>query len=101
MDGVIVNFQTGIDALDPDLRLKFSEHLDEAPRIFSLMLPFVGAVESVKTLMEKYDVYILSTAPWKNWTAWSDKLLWVQKYFGECMTKRLILSHNKHRSVLN
>ncbi len=43
-----------------------------------------------------YDTYILSTAPWMNPTAWSDKLQWVQEHLGDCARKRLILSHHKH-----
>ena len=46
------------------------------------------------------DVYILSTAPWKNISAWSDKAAWVHKYFGEekdsPFYKRLIISHHKN-----
>ena len=37
----------------------------------------------------------MSTAPWGNPTAWSDKLEWVKKHLGEVAKKRLILSHNK------
>ncbi|NCG08090.1 MAG: 2-C-methyl-D-erythritol 4-phosphate cytidylyltransferase, partial [Verrucomicrobia bacterium] len=45
--------------------------------------------------MFRFDSYILSTAPWGNPTAWSDKLEWVKKHLGEVAKKRLILSHNK------
>jgi 5'(3')-deoxyribonucleotidase len=38
----------------------------------------------------------LSTAPWNNPSAWTDKLLWVQEYLGDLAHKRLILSHNKN-----
>ena len=41
-------------------------------------------------------MYILSTAPWDNPSAWTDKLLWVKKYLGTQAHKKLILSHNKH-----
>ncbi|MGU3292520.1 5' nucleotidase, NT5C type [Williamsia sp. M5A3_1d] len=65
-----------------------------------LMDPIAGAIEAYTTLAEVYDTYILSTAPWKNPSAWSDKLLWVQKQIGaEKETpawKRVILSHHKH-----
>ena len=55
-----------------------------------------GAVEAVYALEEKYDVYILSTAPWNNPSAWSDKLNWVKQYLGDICYKRLILSHHKN-----
>ena len=54
------------------------------------------AVDSYNYLSSHFDTYILSTAPWHNPSAWSDKLLWVQKYLGESAYKRLILSHHKN-----
>ena len=59
------------------------------------MEPMKGAIEAYRYLAEYYDVYVLSTAPWKNPSAWSDKLLWVQKYLGDVAYKRLILTHHK------
>ena len=47
---------------------------DDIPGIFGLMEPMPGAVESFLELAERFDVYVLSTAPWENPTAWSDKL---------------------------
>ena len=48
---------------------------------------------------ERYDVYILSTSPWDNPTAASDKVAWVKKYLPLYGYKRLILSHNKHLNI--
>ena len=60
------------------------------------MKPVEGAIEAYGELTRHFDVYILSTAPWNNPSAWTDKLLWVKKYLGDLAHKRLILSHNKH-----
>jgi 5'-nucleotidase len=103
MDGVIVNFQTGIDRLSAEVRAQFpnDKNIDEAEGIFGLMDPFEGAVEAVVKLAnsDKLDVFILSTAPWRNPSAWSDKLAWIQDHFGEDedspLYKRVILSHRK------
>ena len=57
------------------------------------------AVTSFDILAEYYDVYILSTAPWNNPSAWSDKLVWVKKYLGDKAYKRLILSHHKNLNI--
>jgi 5'(3')-deoxyribonucleotidase len=38
----------------------------------------------------------LSTAPWGNPSAWSDKLLWTKTTPGEHAFKRLILTHHKN-----
>ncbi|MCR5131788.1 MAG: hypothetical protein K6C10_10070 [Prevotella sp.] len=53
------------------------------------------AKEAVHELAKHYDVFILSTAPWKNPSAWLDELQWVTKHFDDVFHKRLILSHRK------
>ena len=96
MDDVLVGFQSGIDSLSDEEREVYKDNIDNAPGIFSKMQPLDGAIEGYKKLTEYFDVYILSTAPWNNPSAWSDKLLWVQKHLGDIAYKRLILSSNKH-----
>ena len=99
MDNVLVNFQSGIDSLTEEQRQKFKDDLDDVPGIFSKMEPIDGAIEAYEELTKHFDVYILSTAPWNNPSAWTDKLLWVQKYLGDLAHKRLILSHNKNLNI--
>lgn len=96
MDGVLVDFESGIARLSDEQRTEYKGRLDEAPGIFGLMIPKQGAIESFTELSQLFDTYILSTAPWGNETAWTDKLNWVKKYLGKSAYKRLILSHNKH-----
>ena len=96
MDNVLVDFQSGVDKVDEATRRAYEGHLDDIPGIFALMEPVTGAIEAVHRLSERYDCYILSTAPWENPSAWSDKLMWVKKYLGELFYKRLIISHHKN-----
>ena len=96
MDNVLVDFPSGISKLSQEVISEYESILDEVPNIFSLMEPLEGATESFKILSQRYDTYILSTAPWKNSSAWSDKVKWVQKYLGESAYKRLILTHHKN-----
>lgn len=100
MDGVIVDFQSGIDQLDDAEKQEYNDRYDEVPGIFSKMIPIEGAIEAVTRLSKHFDIYILSTAPWNNPTAWIDKLLWIKKYFGSdkgsVFYKRLILTHHKN-----
>ena len=96
MDGVLVNFQSGIDKLTKEEREQYKGQEKNVPHIFSKMDPIEGAIEAYKILAEKYDTYILSTAPWNNETALGDKVAWAKKYLGDTIYKRLILSHNKH-----
>ena len=95
MDNVLVDFGTGIAQLSDDERTIYEGRYDEVPNIFGKMQPKEGAIEAVRALVQAYDVYILSTSPWNNPSAWSDKLEWVKKYLGEEIYKRLILSHHK------
>ena len=96
MDNVLVDFPTGIARITDKQREEFDGRLDEVPGIFSLMDPMPSAIDSFQILASNFDTYILSTAPWENHTAWSDKVNWVKKYLGAPAYKRLILSHNKH-----
>lgn len=95
MDNVLVDFQSGIDSLDEVTRVEYVDKYDAVPGIFALMKCKEGAVEAFNELCDYYDVYILSTAPWDNPSAWSDKLTWVKENLGEKAYKRLILSHHK------
>ncbi|MBO5467074.1 MAG: hypothetical protein J6A02_06510 [Prevotella sp.] len=96
MDGVLVDFQSGIDKLSDETKQEYEGRLDEVPGIFSLMDPMPGAIEAVNTLSEYYDMYILSTAPWKNTTAYSDKMAWLTKHFGDRFKKRVVITHCKN-----
>jgi len=96
MDNVLVNFQSGIDQISEETKLKYEGRLDEVPGIFKLMKPMDDAIETYYWLSNNFDTYILSTAPWENPSAWSDKLNWVKQYLNEKAYKRLILSHHKN-----
>jgi len=96
MDNVLVDFPSGVDQLSEEVKKEYEGDLDEIPNFFRELPPIEGALRGFRILSEHYDTYILSTAPWKNPTAWIDKLLWVQEYLLETAYKRLILSHNKN-----
>ncbi len=95
MDGVLVNFESGIEKLSDEVKEQYKGRLDEVPGIFALMDPIPGAREAVRLLAKYYDVYILSTSPWNNPTAASDKIEWVKKHMNEIFHKRVILTHHK------
>lgn len=95
MDNVLVDFQSGLDKIDEKTKQEYEGRFDEIPGIFGLMEPMDGAVEAVHKLSEKYDVFILSTAPWKNPSAWSDKVIWVTKYFDDIFHKKMVITHRK------
>ena len=100
MDNVIVDFPTGIAKLDEKTRQQYVGNYDEVEGIFGLMEPMPKAIEAVHQLAEKYDIYVLSTSPQHNPSAWIDKIKWIHRYFGEDKTsviyKQVILSHHKN-----
>ena len=96
MDNVLVDFSSSFPQLSDAMLEKYADNKDDIPGIFSLMKPLDGAIDAYKKLSNRYDTYILSTAPWDNPSAWSDKLIWVKTYLGSHAHKRLILSHNKN-----
>ena len=95
MDNVLVDFQSGLDQVSEEVKAEYAGRLDEIPGLFAKMKPMEGAVEAVHELQKQYDLFILSTAPWKNPSAWSDKVEWVTKYLDDVFHKRLIISHRK------
>ena len=96
LDNVLVAFPSAFPHLSLEILQEYEDRLDEVPGIFSLMEPLPQAIASFEELATKFDTYILSTSPWGNPSAWSDKRLWVKRYLGEVAYKRLILSHHKH-----
>ena len=112
MDNVLVDFQSGLDKVPQEIKAQYDDdgtgkpHYDDIPGLFSLMDPMPGAIEAVKALADcgRYELYILSTAPWGNPSAWTDKLEWVKKHLDSdrpdgIFYKRLILSHHKNLCI--
>jgi 5'-nucleotidase len=94
MDGVLADFHTKRDNLPQQIKDAYENRADLIPNFFRDLPLIPGAKEAMKVLNEHFDVYILSTPPWGNPTAWSDKRLWIGEHF-PYMWKKIILSHNK------
>ena len=95
MDNVLVDFQSGLDQVSEEIKSEYAGRLDEIPGLFAKMKPMEGAIEAVHELQKYYDLFILSTAPWKNPSAWSDKVEWVTKYREDVFHKKMIITHRK------
>ena len=102
MDGTLVRFPKTKREVHPDFRQECTEwcektgkHHSDCEGIFKALEPMNGAPQAVCQLMERYEVYILSTAPWANISAWSDKRSWVADHLPWFPRKRLILTHRK------
>ena len=95
MDNVLVDFQSGLDQQSEPTLQQYAGRLDEIPGLFAKMKPLVGAIDAVHQLNEYYDLFILSTAPWHNPSAWSDKVKWVTEYLDDLFHKRMVITHRK------
>ena len=95
MDGVLVDFESGVKKAEPDLLKSYQGQYDNIPHIFSWMEPMPDSIKAFKKLNEKYDMYILTTAPWRNETALQDKKDWLNKHLGDIIKKKVIFSHHK------
>jgi 5'-nucleotidase len=96
MDNVLVDFKSGIARLPQETVEKYGDDLDDVPGIFAMMDPLPWAVDAFHRIADKYDTYILSSAPWENPLALSDKVVWVKRHLGDVAKKRLIISHHKN-----
>ena len=97
LDGVIADFVSAMTSHPLKNTPPYDEHPDTIPHIFRDLKPLEGAVKAVNQLLEanSYEVYFLSTAPWDNPSAWTDKRLWLAEQFGDKINRRLILTHRK------
>tara|TARA_Y100000748_G_scaffold263388_1_gene232383 strand:- start:1401 stop:1868 length:468 start_codon:yes stop_codon:yes gene_type:complete len=100
MDNTVVDFISGINKLTEKEREEYKGEEDNHPLIFSMMEPVPGAMDAIEKLNDKYNLYLLSTAPWGNPNAWKHKREWVGEFFGDkegdIFWKKLILSHHKN-----
>jgi 5'(3')-deoxyribonucleotidase len=95
MDNVLVDFESGLAQVSEEVKQEYEGRLDEIPGLFGLMKPMPGAIDAMHELQKHYDLFILSTAPWKNPSAWSDKVACVTKYLDDVFHKRMVITHRK------
>ena len=97
LDGVIADFVSAMTSHPLKNTPPYDEHPDTIPHIFRNLKPLEGALKAVNQLLESnsYEVYFLSTAPWDNPSAWTDKRLWLEDQFGDKINRKLILTHRK------
>jgi 5'(3')-deoxyribonucleotidase len=111
MDGVVADFWKAIQLNQPKIDDKkyFPTYADQEkevdaicernPHIFRYLLPMKGSIEATKPLFKKFDVYFLSTPMWDIPESYSDKRLWLEKYYGDLAKKRLILTNRKDLAI--
>lgn len=72
---------------------------DRVAGIFADLPIKEGVQAGVAALKEHFELYILSTAPWHNPSAWQDKIIWLEKTFGagedNPFYKKVVMAHDK------
>lgn len=62
---------------------------------FSRLEPIEGAIEGVKKLEEKYDIYFLTRPSIMNLHCYTEKAEWIRENFGIDYLKKLIIAYDK------
>jgi len=83
MDGVLVDFSKAVKdhiKLHPTYREKFKDNTNLILGIFKYPKPISGVIASVQQLAKssQYDLFIATTATWKNPEAVMHKRLWIE-----------------------
>jgi 5'(3')-deoxyribonucleotidase len=100
MDGVLVDiFKACETKYGKESVSNIGNLLDHDPQMFFEAEPMPGAIEAYNKLIEVFDVYLLTSAPWKSMGSTEAKQRWVMKYLGASADKRMIVSHNKNLMI--
>jgi 5'-nucleotidase len=95
MDTALTDFQSGLNRVPERLHSIYAGKLDQIPGIYAKMKPITGAVKAFHDLSENFETHIISSPPWKNPSAWTDKLEWVNIHLGDAAHHRLTFTHHK------
>ena len=119
LDGVVADWQLMFDSLIethiPELEILRNEQITQfkaqelypveyRAKIADLMLmpgfyrnldPIEGAVEVVKRLADKYTVFFCTAPLGGHETCASEKIQWVKHYFGDELSKRMVITDDK------
>jgi 5'-nucleotidase len=102
MDGVLVEFPESLETVHPSINHvcrswceETGNHHSDFEGIFSTLLPKDGAEEAISRLMNRYEVYLLSTAPWDNRSSFTEKRNWIEHHLPMLPRKRLLLTYRK------
>ena len=95
MDDVLCDFTGAYSsdiATNPGIKFPQSQY-----GFFENLAPIEGAILSVKALInsEKYVPYVLTAPSTRNPFCYTEKRVWIEKYFGYSFVEKLIICSNK------
>lgn len=91
MDGVLCDFAGAFKKEHSDT-VKFPQ---SRWGFFTNLEPLPNAIYFVKELMKTHDVWILTRPSYKNALCYTEKRLWIEKYFGLEFCQKLIICSDK------
>lgn len=94
MDDCICDFTGNYNhklKLTPEIKYPQSQY-----GFFTDLKPIEAAIDAVNILRYKYDVYILTRPSFRNPLCYTEKRIWLEKYFGLPFCEKLILCGYKH-----
>lgn len=65
---------------------------------FSSLQPMSGAIDAYNELSKYFQIYFLTTSPWSNPQAASEKISWVKQYIPNAY-KNVIITHRKDLNI--
>jgi 5'(3')-deoxyribonucleotidase len=99
LDGTICDLKGSVNKFRKENTNKIGEICYDypwsLPGFFLSLEPMPLAIESVKNLAERFDVWFLSRPSFKNTGSYTEKAEWIKKYFGYDLQKKLILCGDK------
>jgi 5'(3')-deoxyribonucleotidase len=101
LDGVVADFVKRLNEYKeryPELMAECVGEEDRICGIFSDLPPIYGAVDAIHKLYEsgKYELKIATSVPWNNPSAYLDKILFLEKYFGDMFNRKVTATHEKN-----
>jgi len=100
LDGVVADFEKNAKEHAERLGITFEKFISKkmyhsTPEFYLQLELMPGAKETIKKLDEKYEIVFLSAPSWGNVDSFTEKRLWIEKYFGDWGKKRMDLSFRK------
>ena len=100
MDEVLCDFKRGVREGALEAANPMEEKWPQSKMgFFAYLHPIPGAIEAMKLLQEKHDVWICSRPSYENIFCYTEKAIWIRKHLGLHMQKKLILMPNKSMCI--
>lgn len=101
MDGVVCDFEKTAELWAKDMGITKQEFIDQKkyrqPNFYMSLEPIEGALESIQKLEPNFEIRFLSAPSWSGPSSFTEKRLWIEKYFGQWGYKRMDLTFRKDR----